>query len=101
MSAVFSYLQNNTNLTTADNVLFSGSSAGGVAVMYYADDLKALLPKVKNYKVSSDSGYFINFEDRLFYLSYYFKKVARKIFYLCLLKIHFLNNKSCTWSYET
>ncbi len=57
----FNYILNHTNISNADTVLLTGDSAGGLATFNYADALNDLLPNVKNYAASPDSGYFINF----------------------------------------
>ena len=46
-------------LGEADEVLFTGCSAGGLTLYLHADDMAAYLPKVKTVKSAPTSGYFL------------------------------------------
>lgn len=43
----FKYIHNKVNFANSDNVIITGSSAGGVATFIWADYLKSLLPNPK------------------------------------------------------
>ena len=58
VKSVFSYLIKNNDFSNAKNVLATGSSAGGLAVVFYSKYIRSLLTDKTNYKVISDSGYF-------------------------------------------
>jgi hypothetical protein len=58
VKSVFNYLTKNNDFSNAKNVLAVGSSAGGVAVVFYSKYIRSLLSDKTNYKVISDSGYF-------------------------------------------
>jgi STAM-binding protein len=63
IDAVLAYLMKNHNLGSAENVLLTGCSAGGLATYlhtdYVGDTLKATVPSLKKYKASSISGFFL------------------------------------------
>ena len=55
------YLVNNYSFTTAENVLVTGSSAGGIAAFSWSKYINTLIQnKNVNYKVISDSGVFLD-----------------------------------------
>jgi len=58
VKSVFDFLIKNYNFSNAKNVLATGSSAGGLAVIFYAKYIRSLLSDKTNYKVISDFGYF-------------------------------------------
>jgi hypothetical protein len=58
VKSVFEFLIKNYNFSNAKNVLATGSSAGGLAVIFYAKYIRSLLSDKTNYKVISDFGYF-------------------------------------------
>ena len=58
VKSVFNYLIKNYNFSNSKNVLAVGSSAGGLAVVFYSKYIRSLLSDKTNYKVISDSGYF-------------------------------------------
>lgn len=58
VKSVFDFLIKNYNFSNAKNVLATGSSAGALAVVFYAKYIRSLLSDKTNYKVISDFGYF-------------------------------------------
>lgn len=62
----FQYIHNRYNLSNAERVILSGSSAGGIATFIWADYLKNFIgnPQVKFYPIV-DSGIFLNPEEPL------------------------------------
>ena len=58
VKAVFNYLIKKNDFSNAKNVMAVGSSAGGLAVIFYSNYIRSLLSDKTNYKVISDSGYF-------------------------------------------
>ena len=58
VKSVFDFLIKNYNFKNSKNVLASGSSAGGLAVIFYSKYIRNLLSDKTNYKVISDYGYF-------------------------------------------
>ena len=58
VKSVFNYLIKNNDFSNSKNVLAVGSSAGGLAVVFYSKYIRSLLSSKTNYKVISDSGYF-------------------------------------------
>ena len=58
VKSVFNYLIKNNDFSNAKNVMAVGSSAGGLAVLFYSKYIRSLLSDKTNYKVISDSGYF-------------------------------------------
>jgi O-palmitoleoyl-L-serine hydrolase len=64
--AHFQYIHNRYNLTQAERVIISGSSAGGIATYIWADYLKEFIgnPSVKFYSIV-DSGIFLDTSEGL------------------------------------
>ena len=58
VKSVFNYLIKNNDFSNSKNVVAVGSSAGGIAVIFYSKYIRSLLSSKTNYKVISDSGYF-------------------------------------------
>ena len=58
VKAVFNYLIKNHDFSNSKNVMAVGSSAGGLAVVFYSKYIRSLLSSKTNYKVISDSGFF-------------------------------------------
>ena len=58
VKSVFNYLIKNENFSNSKNVVAVGSSAGGLAVIFYSKYIRSLLSDKTNYKVISDSGFF-------------------------------------------
>ena len=58
IKSVFNYLIKNYKFSNSKNVLAVGSSAGGVAVIFYSKYIRSLLTDKTNFKVISDFGYF-------------------------------------------
>ena len=58
VKSVFNYLIKNHNFSNAKNVLAVGSSAGGIAVVFYSKYIRSLLTNKTNFRVISDSGFF-------------------------------------------
>ena len=59
--AHFQYIHNRYNLTNADNVILSGSSAGGISTFIWVDYLKSFVgnSRVKIHSII-DSGIFLD-----------------------------------------
>ena len=53
------YMIDNYSLTSASHVVVSGSSAGGIGSLMWSKYIHSLTPK-SNFKVISDSGYFVD-----------------------------------------
>ena len=58
VKSVFNYLIKNNNFSNAKDVVGVGSSAGGIAVVFYSKYIRSLISDKTNYKIISDSGYF-------------------------------------------
>ena len=58
VKSVFDYLIKNYDFKNSKNALVVGSSAGGLAAIFYSKYIRSLLTEKTNYKVISDSGYF-------------------------------------------
>ncbi|XP_009797415.1 pectin acetylesterase 8-like [Nicotiana sylvestris] len=50
-------------MSTVENAILSGCSAGGLASILHCDNFRALLPKTARVKCFSDAGYFVNLKD--------------------------------------
>ncbi|KAI3468489.1 hypothetical protein Pfo_025152 [Paulownia fortunei] len=50
-------------MANANNVVLTGSSAGGLATILHCDSFRALVPNASRVKCISDSGFFIHAED--------------------------------------
>lgn len=61
----FKWVSSKYDLTQAEKVVLSGSSAGGIASFIWADYLKAMIGKDTEYFVVPDSGIFLNPADPL------------------------------------
>ena len=58
VKSVFNYLIKNNNFSNAKDVVGVGSSAGGIAVVFYSKYIRSLISDKTNYRIISDSGYF-------------------------------------------
>ena len=88
---VLSYLIENTDFKNAENVLTVGSSAGGIASVFYSKYIKSILSKKTNYKVISDSGYFL---ESNYSLPYKNKNVLRDMLTKLKNSFHISKTKS-------
>ncbi|KAH3760039.1 pectin acetylesterase [Pelomyxa schiedti] len=61
LDASFAELSKKFQFSTATDVFFTGSSAGGLGLLMHADYVKSILPKtVTTYKTADLSGFFLN-----------------------------------------
>ncbi len=65
VKSVLEYLQKETSFTKAENVLVSGSSAGGIASGIWSQTIKKMLSNETKYKVIVDSGFFQEYNTTL------------------------------------
>ena len=64
LDSTISELLSITNLKHSKRIVFSGTSAGGLAVMLHADFVKSKLPKKVHFRALSDSGFFLDTPSR-------------------------------------
>ena len=88
---VFDYLLKNHNFKNAENVLTVGSSAGGIASVFYSKYIRNILNNKTNFKVISDSGYFL---ESNYSLSYRNINVFRDLLTKLKNSFHINNTKS-------
>ncbi|KAL4435329.1 hypothetical protein ABPG74_022812 [Tetrahymena malaccensis] len=60
MIALFDYLQKNMEITNANRVVLSGSSAGGIGATNWSQYLRSLMPQKVLVQLISDSGFFVD-----------------------------------------
>ena len=64
LDSTISELLSVTSLKHSKRVVFSGTSAGGLAVMLHADFIRSKLPKKVHFRALSDSGFFLDTPSR-------------------------------------
>ena len=63
LNSLFTELNQTYKLNNASKVIFSGSSAGGIALFTHAKTLQTFLSPSTQFSVLGDSSWFINFQD--------------------------------------
>lgn len=63
VEAVVSDLVQRNRLSSAQSVMVTGESSGGLAAALSVDRIRMLLPEVKDVRVIVDAGYFLDLED--------------------------------------
>lgn len=64
LDATITELLSSTSLAESTQVVFSGTSAGGLAVMLHADFVRSKLPKKVHFRALADSGFFLDSSSR-------------------------------------
>ena len=82
LDSTISELLSDTNLKEASHVIFSGTSAGGLAVMLHADFVRSKLPKKVNFRALADSGFFLDTASRKQKGQRKFRKIMQNVFKL-------------------
>lgn len=60
LNSTISELLSDKDLDSASHVVFSGTSAGGLAVMLHADFVRSRLPRKVHFRTLADSGFFLD-----------------------------------------
>jgi len=82
LDSTIAELLSDTNLKEASHVIFSGTSAGGLAVMLHADFVRSKLPKKVNFRALADSGFFLDTASRKQKGQRKFRKIMQNVFKL-------------------
>lgn len=82
LDSTISELLSDTNLKEASHVIFSGTSAGGLAVMLHADFVRSKLPKKVHFRALADSGFFLDTASRKQKGQRKFRKIMQSVFKL-------------------
>lgn len=82
LDSTISELLSDTSLKEARNVVFSGTSAGGLAVMLHADYVRSKLPKHAHFRSLADSGFFLDTTSRKHKKQKKFRKAMQNVFKL-------------------
>ena len=82
LDSTISELLSDTNLKKASHVIFSGTSAGGLAVMLHADFVRSKLPKQVHFRALADSGFFLDTASRKQKGQRKFRKIMQSVFKL-------------------
>ena len=82
LDSTISELLSDTNLKEAGHVIFSGTSAGGLAVMLHADFVRSKLPEKVNFRALADSGFFLDTASRKQKGQRKFRKIMQSVFKL-------------------
>ena len=82
LDSTISELLSDTNLKEANHVIFSGTSAGGLAVMLHADFVRSKLPKQVHFRALADSGFFLDTASRKQKGQRKFRKIMQSVFKL-------------------
>lgn len=82
LDSTISELLSDTNLKEASHVIFSGTSAGGLAVMLHADFVRSKLPKQVHFRALADSGFFLDTASRKQKGQRKFRKKMQSVFKL-------------------
>ena len=82
LDSTISELLSDTNLKVANHVIFSGTSAGGLAVMLHADFVRSKLPKQVHFRALADSGFFLDTASRKQKGQRKFRKIMQSVFKL-------------------
>lgn len=82
LDSTISELLSDTDLKEASHVVFSGTSAGGLAVMLHADYVRSKLPKKVSFRALADSGFFLDTASRKQKKHRKFRKIMQSVFKL-------------------
>lgn len=82
LDSTISELLSDTNLKEARHVAFSGTSAGGLAVMLHADYVRSRLPRKVHFRSLADSGFFLDTSSRKNKRQKKFRKTMQSVFKL-------------------
>lgn len=82
LDSTISALLSLTSLKDSRHVVFSGTSAGGLAVMLHADFVRSKLPKGVHFRALADSGFFLDTSSRKHKGERKFRKEMQNVFKL-------------------
>ena len=82
LDSTLSELLSDTDLKHSRHVVFSGTSAGGLAVMLHADFVRSKLPRKVRFRALADSGFFLDTHSRKHKGHPKFRKEMQNVFKL-------------------
>ena len=82
LDSTISALLSLTSLKDSRHVVFSGTSAGGLAVMLHADFVRSKLPRGVHFRALADSGFFLDTSSRKHKGQRKFRKEMQNVFKL-------------------
>lgn len=82
LDSTISALLSLTSLKDSRHVVFSGTSAGGLAVMLHADFVRSKLPRGVHFRALADSGFFLDTSSRKHRGQRKFRKEMQNVFKL-------------------
>ena len=82
LNSTVTELLSQRGLKEARQVVFSGTSAGGLAVMLHADFVRSRLPKNVHFRSLADSGFFLDTTSRKEKRRHKFRKMMQDVFKL-------------------